>query len=182
MLAAPERHPPTLFLCDDPTEKLPASQGGRARRGPSGELGRPRAYPRAEERSDSGAPAARRRCPSICRWGGAMHLSTRPRSSSLRRGRPRRRIRREKFIEYVAPTANGGRAAISCSRRCTASYAIDFRLQHFRARGKGGAGSNMTGAGGNDLVVKVPVGRSWPMTRSGPCWPTSPRKGSASIS
>src|SRR3546814_15123141 len=31
--------------------------------------------------------------------------------------------------------------------------------QHFRAeRGHGGAGSNRTGAGGEDLVVKVPVG------------------------
>ena len=37
---------------------------------------------------------------------------------------------------------------------------IDFRYtQHFRAtRGKGGAGSNRTGAGGTDLVIKVPVG------------------------
>jgi GTP-binding protein len=37
---------------------------------------------------------------------------------------------------------------------------IDFRYtQHFRApRGKGGAGSNRTGAGGDDLVIKVPVG------------------------
>ena len=37
---------------------------------------------------------------------------------------------------------------------------IDFRYtQHFRApRGKGGAGSNMTGAGGPDLVIKVPIG------------------------
>jgi GTP-binding protein len=37
---------------------------------------------------------------------------------------------------------------------------IDFRYtQHFRApRGKGGAGANRTGAGGDDLVVKVPVG------------------------
>jgi GTP-binding protein len=37
---------------------------------------------------------------------------------------------------------------------------IDFRYtQHFRApRGKGGAGRNQTGAGGRDLVIKVPVG------------------------
>src|SRR6185312_13804366 len=37
---------------------------------------------------------------------------------------------------------------------------IDFRYtQHFRApRGKGGAGSNRTGAGGDDLVIKVPIG------------------------
>src|SRR3546814_6325413 len=40
------------------------------------------------------------------------------------------------------------------------STLIDFRYtQHFRAsRGKGGAGSNRTGAGGDDLVIKVPVG------------------------
>ena len=37
---------------------------------------------------------------------------------------------------------------------------IDFRYtQHFRApRGKGGAGPNRTGAGGDDLVVRVPIG------------------------
>src|SRR3546814_14599943 len=37
---------------------------------------------------------------------------------------------------------------------------IDFRYtQHFRApRGKGGSGQNRTGAGGEDLVIKVPVG------------------------
>ena len=37
---------------------------------------------------------------------------------------------------------------------------IDFRYtQHFRApRGSGGSGSNRTGAGGDDLVVKVPLG------------------------
>ncbi|MGE3693063.1 MAG: GTPase ObgE, partial [Novosphingobium sp.] len=37
---------------------------------------------------------------------------------------------------------------------------IDFRYtQHFKAqRGHGGAGKNRTGAGGKDLVIKVPVG------------------------
>ncbi|TAK16522.1 MAG: GTPase ObgE, partial [Rhizorhabdus sp.] len=37
---------------------------------------------------------------------------------------------------------------------------IDFRYtQHFKApRGSGGAGSNRTGAGGNDLIIRVPVG------------------------
>jgi GTP-binding protein len=37
---------------------------------------------------------------------------------------------------------------------------IDFRYtQHFKApRGAGGAGRNQTGAGGRDLVIKVPVG------------------------
>ena len=53
------------------------------------------------------------------------------------------------------------RAATSSSKRCAGlNTLIDFRYtQHFRApRGKGGAGSNMTGAGGHDLVIKVPVG------------------------
>ncbi|MEZ0243807.1 MAG: GTPase ObgE, partial [Sphingomonas sp.] len=37
---------------------------------------------------------------------------------------------------------------------------IDFRYtQHFRAqRGHGGAGQNRTGAGGDDLLIKVPIG------------------------
>jgi GTP-binding protein len=37
---------------------------------------------------------------------------------------------------------------------------IDFRYtQHFKApRGKGGSGQNMTGAGGDDLLIKVPIG------------------------
>src|SRR5919106_524379 len=50
----------------------------------------------------------------------------------------------------------GGPGAVSFRRE----KFIDFRYtQHFRApRGKGGAGSNRTGAGGDDLVVRVPVG------------------------
>jgi GTPase len=62
----------------------------------------------------------------------------------------------------AAPTgAMAARAETSFSKRCPGlNTLIDFRYtQHFRAqRGKGGAGSNRTGAGGEDLVIKVPVG------------------------
>jgi len=71
-------------------------------------------------------------------------------------------FRREKFMEYGGP--NGGQGGkggdIVFEAVAGLNTLIDFRYtQHFRApRGKGGAGSNMTGAGGKDLVVRVPVG------------------------
>jgi len=71
-------------------------------------------------------------------------------------------FRREKFIEYGGPDGgDGGKGAdIIFEAVQGLNTLIDFRYtQHFRApRGKGGAGSNMTGAGGKDLVIKVPVG------------------------
>ena len=71
-------------------------------------------------------------------------------------------FRREKFIEYGGPDGgNGGKGGdIIFEAVPGLNTLIDFRYtQHFRApRGKGGAGRNMTGAGGDDLVVKVPVG------------------------
>jgi GTP-binding protein len=71
-------------------------------------------------------------------------------------------FRREKFIEYGGPDGgNGGKGGdIIFEAVPGLNTLIDFRYtQHFRApRGKGGAGRNMTGAGGKDLVVKVPVG------------------------
>jgi GTPase len=71
-------------------------------------------------------------------------------------------FRREKFIEYGGPDGgDGGKGGdIIFEAVPGLNTLIDFRYtQHFRApRGKGGAGSNRTGAGGNDLVVKVPVG------------------------
>ncbi len=71
-------------------------------------------------------------------------------------------FRREKFIEYGGPDGgNGGKGAdIIFEAVPGLNTLIDFRYtQHFRApRGKGGAGRNMTGAGGEDLVIKVPVG------------------------
>ncbi|MFL6764939.1 MAG: GTPase ObgE [Sphingomicrobium sp.] len=71
-------------------------------------------------------------------------------------------FRREKFIEYGGPDGgDGGKGGdIIFEAVPGLNTLIDFRYtQHFRApRGKGGAGSNRTGAGGDDLVVKVPVG------------------------
>ncbi len=71
-------------------------------------------------------------------------------------------FRREKFIEFGGPDGgDGGRGGdIVFEAVPGLNTLIDFRYtQHFRApRGKGGAGSNRTGAGGADLVVKVPVG------------------------
>ena len=71
-------------------------------------------------------------------------------------------FRREKFIEFGGPDGgDGGKGGdIVFEAVPGLNTLIDFRYtQHFRApRGKGGSGSNRTGAGGNDLVVKVPVG------------------------
>jgi GTP-binding protein len=71
-------------------------------------------------------------------------------------------FRREKFIEFGGPDGgDGGKGgAIAFEAVPGLNTLIDFRYtQHFRApRGKGGAGSNRTGAGGDDLVIKVPVG------------------------
>ncbi|GAA4020514.1 GTPase ObgE [Sphingomonas swuensis] len=71
-------------------------------------------------------------------------------------------FRREKYIEYGGPDGgNGGKGGdIVFEAVHGLNTLIDFRYtQHFRApRGKGGAGSNRTGAGGEDLVIKVPVG------------------------
>src|SRR6195952_3782884 len=71
-------------------------------------------------------------------------------------------FRREKFVEYGGPDGgNGGKGGdIIFESVAGLNTLIDFRYtQHFRApRGKGGSGSNRTGAGGDDLVIKVPVG------------------------
>ncbi len=71
-------------------------------------------------------------------------------------------FRREKFVEFGGPDGgDGGKGGdIIFEAVPGLNTLIDFRYtQHFRApRGKGGAGSNRTGAGGKDLVIKVPVG------------------------
>src|SRR6476660_647604 len=71
-------------------------------------------------------------------------------------------FRREKFIEYGGPDGGDGGKGGDVVFEAVAGLntLIDLRYtQHFRApRGKGGAGSNRTGAGGDDLVIKVPVG------------------------
>ena len=71
-------------------------------------------------------------------------------------------FRREKFVEFGGPDGgDGGRGGDVLFEAVPGlNTLIDFRYtQHFRApRGKGGAGSNRTGAAGKDLIVKVPVG------------------------
>ncbi|WNO54932.1 GTPase ObgE [Stakelama saccharophila] len=71
-------------------------------------------------------------------------------------------FRREKYIEFGGPDGgDGGKGGdIVFEAVPGLNTLIDFRYtQHFRApRGKGGAGANRTGAGGEDLVIKVPVG------------------------
>jgi len=71
-------------------------------------------------------------------------------------------FRREKFIEYGGPDGgDGGKGGdIVVEAVDGLNTLIDFRYaQHFKApRGKGGAGRNQTGAGGRDLLIKVPVG------------------------
>jgi GTP-binding protein len=65
-------------------------------------------------------------------------------------------------MEYGGPDGgNGGKGGdIIFEAVAGLNTLIDFRYtQHFRAmRGKGGAGSNMTGAGGEDLIIQVPIG------------------------
>jgi GTP-binding protein len=71
-------------------------------------------------------------------------------------------FRREKFIEYGGPDGgDGGKGGdIIFEAVHGLNTLIDFRYtQHFRApRGKGGSGANKTGAGGDDLIIRVPVG------------------------
>ncbi len=71
-------------------------------------------------------------------------------------------FRREKYMEYGGPNGgNGGKGGdIIFEAVPGLNTLIDFRYtQHFRAqRGKPGAGTDRTGAGGDDLVIKVPVG------------------------
>ncbi|MGB7405509.1 MAG: GTPase ObgE [Pacificimonas sp.] len=71
-------------------------------------------------------------------------------------------FRREKYIQYGGPDGgNGGKGGDVIFRAVQGlNTLIDFRYrQHWRAaRGKGGAGSNRTGAGADDLYIDVPVG------------------------
>ena len=71
-------------------------------------------------------------------------------------------FRREKYVEYGGPDGgDGGRGGDIVFEAVEGlNTLIDFRYaQHFKApRGKGGSGKQQTGAGGRDLVVKVPVG------------------------
>ncbi|MEQ9333076.1 GTPase ObgE [Thalassobaculum sp.] len=71
-------------------------------------------------------------------------------------------FRREAFIEFGGPDGGdggrGGDVIVECVDAL--NTLIDFRYQqHFRAEnGRPGSGRNMTGAGGQDIVLRVPVG------------------------
>src|SRR6187549_783796 len=71
-------------------------------------------------------------------------------------------FRREKFIEFGGPDGgNGGKGGdIVFEAVANLNTLIDFRYtQHFRAKkGGNGAGSDRTGAGASDVVIKVPIG------------------------
>ena len=71
-------------------------------------------------------------------------------------------FRREKFIEYGGPDGgDGGRGGDVWAEAVDGlNTLIDFRYtQHFKARrGTPGAGRDRTGAGGDDLVIQVPIG------------------------
>jgi GTP-binding protein len=71
-------------------------------------------------------------------------------------------FRREKFIEYGGPDGGdggrGGDVVVECVDGL--NTLIDYRYQqHFKAaRGGNGMGKNRAGAGGRDVVLKVPTG------------------------
>lgn len=71
-------------------------------------------------------------------------------------------FRREKFIEYGGPDGgDGGRGGDVWAEAVDGlNTLIDFRYQqHFFAKsGQHGMGSQMTGASGSDIVLKVPAG------------------------
>jgi GTPase len=71
-------------------------------------------------------------------------------------------FRREKFIEFGGPNGGDGGRGGDVIVECVANLntLLDFRYQqHFKARkGGNGMGQNRTGAGGADVVLKVPPG------------------------
>ncbi len=77
-------------------------------------------------------------------------------------GRGAMSFRREKFIEFGGPDGgDGGKGGdIVLLAADNLNTLIDYRYrQHFRAqKGRGGAGRQKTGAGGEDIVLRLPVG------------------------
>ncbi len=71
-------------------------------------------------------------------------------------------FRREKYVEFGGPDGgdggNGGSIILESERNL--NTLVDFRYrQHFKAEnGKSGSKKNKTGAGGNNLILKVPIG------------------------
>ncbi len=71
-------------------------------------------------------------------------------------------FRREKFIEFGGPDGGDGGKGGSIILRAEQNLntLIDFRYQqhHKAQRGENGSGQNRTGKGGEDLILKVPLG------------------------
>jgi len=71
-------------------------------------------------------------------------------------------FRREKFIEYGGPDGgDGGKGgSIIIKAEQNLNTLIDYRYQqhHKAQRGDNGSGQNKTGKGGDDLILKVPLG------------------------
>ena len=71
-------------------------------------------------------------------------------------------FRREKFIEYGGPDGgDGGKGgSVILESEQNLNTLIDYRYQqhHKAERGENGMGQNRTGKGGEDLILKVPLG------------------------
>ena len=71
-------------------------------------------------------------------------------------------FRREKYVEFGGPDGGaGGKGGDIIFEGCSSlNTLIDFRYkQHYKARkGTDGSGSNCTGAKGENIIIKVPVG------------------------
>ncbi len=71
-------------------------------------------------------------------------------------------FRREKFIEFGGPDGGDGGKGGSVILRAEQNLntLIDYRYQqhHKAQRGENGSGQNRTGKGGEDLILKVPMG------------------------
>ena len=71
-------------------------------------------------------------------------------------------FRREKFIEYGGPDGgDGGKGgSVILKSEQNLNTLIDYRYQqhHKAQRGENGSGQNRTGKGGEDLILKVPIG------------------------
>ncbi len=71
-------------------------------------------------------------------------------------------FRREKYVEFGGPDGgDGGRGGDVWAEAVQGlNTLIDFRYQqhYFAKNGRGGAGRQMTGASGDDIVLRVPVG------------------------
>ena len=71
-------------------------------------------------------------------------------------------FRREKFIEYGGPDGGDGGSggSVILKSEQNLNTLIDYRYQqhHKAKRGENGSGQNRTGKGGENLILKVPVG------------------------